>query len=271
MSKYWPAITGGLVVFAVALSFSFGMRVNFDALQRHTNKAPFIQVKLKNGQVLVGKFVKESPQGLTLDMGGGDMMLTPGEMTSRKELSAEEVQSGDYASWMGSTKAPDIVTFREEDNLWIQWGIMKGTPRPTLTLAPMPKLKPKTKQSAASQSSATKSEYSLPDRSDQWNPGATSSQWDPASSSAGTETPTGAKSGVEGQPVKIAPGSMLDIYKKMMSPESIEAYKKQTINELNSAPRNPFVEVAKATQLANTKAVTSAENAEENTGDLTQS
>lgn len=240
MGKYWPGILTVLIVLAVAIPFSFGMRINFDALQRHTNKAPFMQVQLKNGKTLVGKFVKESAEGLTLDMGGGDMTLTLAEIGSRKELSAEEVQSGDYSAWMGSTKDPDIVTFREQDNLWIQWGMMKASPKPKLTLAPMPKLKPKSTQGETPRS-------------------------EKKSSVSGSET------GAEGQPVKVATGSMLDIYKKAMSPESLDAYKKQTIDELNSAPRNPFVEVAKAAQLANTKAVANAESAEENIGDFTQS
>jgi len=110
-----------LILIAVVAS-GFGVRVHLEHLPAHLagkDTRPHYEVRLKQGQVLVGTHLEDLGDAIRIRMAGGKLEFAKLEIESYHAIAIEELDSGRYDDLIVRKKKEPVITVLEEDK-WFQ-------------------------------------------------------------------------------------------------------------------------------------------------------
>lgn len=103
-------------------AFAGGVRFHPEALSDHFMQQQEIykEVKMTNGHKVVGKLLDQNEKGVTIEMGGGNVVIAKEEIASDREIPAEEIEAGLYSEWMVTPPKAPVFSYKEGDNLFMK-------------------------------------------------------------------------------------------------------------------------------------------------------
>ncbi len=125
-------------------AWAAGVRFHPGAVPGCLGLAPrktYLFLELRNGQTIAGRLVRESPELIEIEMGGGVIGFSPAEVRSRKTVAQGSAEF--RAASEAVVEAPSrVFSYREEDNLFVRWGWIPSRKRraPPAAAAPAARL-----------------------------------------------------------------------------------------------------------------------------------
>lgn len=252
-------------------TYAVGVRFNPEAISMGQSKEEYYKVDMKNGKTVIGKLIQKSDkEDITIEMGGGAVVISNAEIAKSTLLDTKDVEAGAYSEYMAAVPKKKVWSYSEKDNILIRFGWLK--PKDPRLKAEMAK---KRKGKSANQEIVEKlhntietmgsksagadySDYSPPAEDSYqtmlndtgslekptFSKPTFSSSFTSKKSSAGTKATASGGTGNTGAKKTYPKGSYMDIVQRAMSPEAAMMQAQEMAKDMN-ATRNPIVECLK--------------------------